>query len=144
MRKYPSLCLQTVYNLTLSQNWKISKSKNKRKYVFSIRFLQHQQVPFFLSNSSRYYSGGGKDMIFRLTLSNPSLQDILDRNCKKLVDEIKPIVSIHVQRKIHLPRIRVYVPLSETKDVKSEDFLMTSQSIVFFTIAPKSSSIEYR
>ena len=55
-----------------------------------------------------------------------------------LVDEILPIVSIHTQRKIDLPRIRVYAPLSEKKriDVPTKGFLITSQSIIFFAITP--------
>ena len=77
--------------------------------------------------------------MFQLTSSNPSLQDILDSTCQHLVDKIEPIVSIHVQRKFQMPRIRVYIPLSGRKgtDVREKGFLITSQSITFFSVTPK-------
>jgi hypothetical protein len=56
-----------------------------------------------------------------------------------LVDKIVPIVSIHVQRTIQMPRIRVYIPLSEIKraNIHEKGFLITSQSITFFSVNPK-------
>ena len=122
-----------MYTLTLSQNWKISKSENSRKDQSYICFLEQQQGYFSLSCCGRV------KIVFQLTSSNPTLQDILDRTCKHLVDKIAPIVSIHVHRRIYLPRIRVYIPFSDRKrkDVPEKGFLITSQSITFFSVNPK-------
>ena len=132
MRKYASLCVQTVYILTLSQNWKLSKSENNKKDPSYICSFGQSKDWFFVSSGCRV------EILFQLTLSNPSLQEIIDNGCKHWVNKILPVVSVHAQREIELPRIRVYIPLCVRKNIAlhKKDFLITPQAITFFSINP--------
>ena len=121
-----------MYTLTLSQNWKLSKSENNKKDPSFICFFGQSKEWFSVSCGCRV------EILFQLTSSNPSMQEIIDNSCKHWVSKILPILSIHVQREIKLPRIRVYMPLCTRKNIvpHEKDFLITPQSITFFSITP--------
>jgi hypothetical protein len=122
-----------VPTINLSQKWTISKPKTKKDLPFHLSFLKPDRHSLVLSmfQMNRVES-------FRLTPTKPSLQEILDSHCTLMVQEVIPIVETHLQREIIIPRVRIYVPLSVSKKriMTSKEFLITSQSIIFFTLTP--------
>ena len=122
---------------TLSQNWQISKSKSSiESSILEQQQIGEQHVFWNLRTSLK--STFLWERTFSLSPHQPTLQSLLDANCRYFVEQVQPIVSQHLHSSIQLPRIRVYLPLCEEKihNVKNKTALVTTETIVFFSMNP--------